>query len=374
MRVCHIINGLGVGGAEKFLWRLADELSNTFRVEQLIISLQPRSEVGIFLDRDNIQVQYLNLNSISRLPGTGNTLKKAIDEFNPDIIQSWLYISDFSTCFYRLMNKDVPIIWNIRCSDIHLTKMNWLLVKICARLSQTVPKTVVVCGNKAKDVHIHYGYDPEKMLVINNGYYFPPLDEQRISDRPKTSTSFIIGAAGRFDNAKDYGLLLRAFGNLVRSGRDTKLIIVGRDCTYENSQLTSVIQQQGIGDRVELRGQVSDMNSFFDELDLFCLSSVSEGFPNVVCEAMGAGVPAVVTDAGESSSIVGDCGIVVPRSDERKLTEALIAMTDKSRNSRKLLGIRGANRVRELFNLSKISQQYYELYKESSQQFRRNER
>ena len=84
----------------------------------------------------------------------------------------------------------------------------------------------------------------------------------------------------------------------------------------------------GLGDLILWAGVREDMPSVLNALDVLCSSSHSEGFPNVIGEAMACGVPCVVTDAGDSALIVGDLGIVVPPGDPAALAQGLGGMLD----------------------------------------------
>ena len=74
---------------------------------------------------------------------------------------------------------------------------------------------------------------------------------------------------------------------------------------------------------IELRGQVDDMAAFYRDIDVLVLSSRTEGFPNVVAEAMSHGKPVVTTDVGDAALVVGDTGVVVPPRNEQALAEGM---------------------------------------------------
>lgn len=368
MKVFHIINGLGIGGAEKFLLRLSDELSDSFGVEQMIISLQPEKVNGLNLENKNVRIVYLNVRTNLQFLLSARIIRRLVTEFNPDVVQTWLYKSDMLSFFLKFLKIEAPVIWNIRCSNAPLSPQTRMLVKLCALLSKFVPTTIIMCGSKAKAVHIKYGYVLKKMVVINNGYRFASVCKLRSADVPLSLDErqcllpVLIGAAGRFDKAKGYDILLHAFEKVIAKGRNAKLIIVGSNCTYDNPWLSKHIEQLGLRDRVELHGEVGDMSEFFKRLDIFCLSSISEGFPNVLCEAMGFGIPVVTTDAGEAEAIVGNTGFIVPIANETLLSNALLKMVDLPKDQRQDLGNRGALKVRRKFDIAKIGEEYFETY------------
>lgn len=99
-------------------------------------------------------------------------------------------------------------------------------------------------------------------------------------------------------------------------------------------------------------------------LDVHVLSSVSEGFPNVVAEAMACGVPGVVTDVGDAALIVGDTGRVVPPRDAAALAEGIAALIGAGAEQRCALGSAARERIETAYGLEAMVKRYEELYEE----------
>jgi glycosyltransferase involved in cell wall biosynthesis len=106
------------------------------------------------------------------------------------------------------------------------------------------------------------------------------------------------------------------------------------------------------------------MASFYQSLDVFCLSSKNEGFPNVVCEAMANSVPLVVTNAGDAADIVGDTGFVAPVSNSIALATSLAQICDLPEAERTKLGQHAGKRVREKYDINAITSLYFNQYQE----------
>ncbi len=104
---------------------------------------------------------------------------------------------------------------------------------------------------------------------------------------------FVIGGVGRLSAEKGFDLLIRAVHELLKSGADVELVIAGEG--DERANLQALIDQLGRQDRIRLLGYRSDTKELFQAMDVFALSSLREGLPNVVLEAMALEVPVVAT-------------------------------------------------------------------------------
>ena len=108
--------------------------------------------------------------------------------------------------------------------------------------------------------------------------------------------------------------------------------------------LRSWIERLGLVKNFCLVGQQTDVAYYLSAMDVFCLSSVNEAFPNVVVEAMAIGLPCVVTRAGDAADILGDDNFVVPVKDSVALAEALLRICDLDSFDRRMIGERNARR------------------------------
>ena len=218
--------------------------------------------------------------------------------------------------------------------------------------------------------HADFGYAEEKMVVIPNGFdcrEFRPCVEARTAVRRELGIpddAPIIGLVGRYDPQKDHANFLRAAGILHQLVPDAYFMLVGAEITWDNKDIADLAHSVGIGDRVRLLGTRDDIARLISALDLAASSSCSEGFPNVIGEAMASGVPCVVTNVGDSARIVSEYGLVVPRRDPAAMAAACHSILRKDRHYREQLGLAARAHIERTFPLSSTIDRYQELYLE----------
>jgi glycosyltransferase involved in cell wall biosynthesis len=138
------------------------------------------------------------------------------------------------------------------------------------------------------------GVPRARLLRIDNGVdtdvFAPAARPERGGGR------LVIGGAGRLSPEKGFDVAIAAAAALVARGHDVELRIAGEG--EEHARLAAQAAAAGIADRVRLAGYCADIRAFLAGLDVFCLSSLREGLPNVVLEAMAMQLPIVATTAG----------------------------------------------------------------------------
>ncbi len=210
----------------------------------------------------------------------------------------------------------------------------------------------------------------DKVKVIINGIdtaMFRPADGRRQINDIKRRFGIpiktrVIGTVGRLEAVKDYPMLLSAMSLLLGDEkRDVCLVFIG-----EGSQLDDLKQRavsQGIADRVVFLGLQHHLENILPMLDIFALSSISEGTSIALLEAQACGIPAVVTDVGGNGSIIahGQNGFLCPSKDPEKMAELFAAVLDDGKVSRSLKKNAVAN-VEARYKLETMVAQYQQLY------------
>ncbi len=135
-------------------------------------------------------------------------------------------------------------------------------------------------------------------------------------------------------------------------------IPVGKGMETNNPGILRMINENRLADKTILMGVRSDLNHIYPALDLVVSTSASEGFPNVIGEAMSCGVAVVATDAGGSGYLLGDCGRVVAHGNATDMAQACIDLLSLSPADKKRISLSARERIKTHFSIEQIGMQY----------------
>ncbi|QOY93616.1 glycosyltransferase [Massilia sp. UMI-21] len=371
MRIMHLIIGLQIGGAELMLQRLLRAHEGSLNYRHVVVSLTNLGPIGEQLIARGIEVHTLGLRSPLGLPRVMWSLVFLLRRLKADIVQTWMYHADLLGGLAARLAGQRTVIWGIRTTDVAAgnNRSTVAVMRLCATLSRHIPKAIVCAAAASREVHAAAGYDATKMVVVPNGFDVERLQggaSFRLQLRAECGFNCddtVIGTVGRFNAAKDQQNFVRAAGLIAERHPAVRFLMVGRGLDRANAELEDWISQTGYADRFVLLGERKDIPSCLSAMDLFCLSSRTEGFPNVVGEAMAVGLPCVVTDVGDAALLVGAEGVVVPKENATALAEGLGQVLALSPVARTALGQRAKDRVEAEFTIDRTRQRFEEIYK-----------
>ncbi len=370
MKVVHIIIGLNVGGAELMLKRLVESHTSDKGIEHTVISLTDEGVIGPQLRKASVPVYTLGMKNLLGGLACFFRLRKLLKNLHPDIVHTWMYHADLIGGVAAYSAGFRNIIWCIRSTDIRQggSRITLLVRKLCALLSFKIPTAIVCAAQASRRVHEAVGYDRHNILVIPNGFDLQRLhasDElgsQLRAELKIGADDILIGSIGRYSQVKDHSNLVKAAGLLASTRSDVCFLLIGRGLVCENVELMQQIEATGFSERFVLLGERRDIPVCLKAMDLFCLHSKTEGFPNVLGEAMAMGVPCVTTDVGDAAYLLDQPERVVPSADPVALSAALLSLVTLDKSKRAELGAIGHKRIVNCFTLDLISQRYADLY------------
>ena len=375
MKIVHIINSLKKGGAEGNLYRLCKFQKKKYKnkINIIIITLIDNGYYEYELKKKGIKILSLRINEENKIFDfikKITKLRKYIKKINPDIIQSWMYHSNFLSIFIpkKYYNR---IFWNIRHSELNLTiskKMTILLSIICGLFSRFVPKKIIYCSEKSIKFHENNQYySKKKTRLIDNGYSdktYYPSNNLRLNFRKKNKikkTDIILGYAGRYAKQKNIESLLNAFSKIVKNYENVHLYMVGKEINLQNKELINIISGLNIKDKITLLNEQKNLLEFYNGIDLLVLTSHSESFPNVIAEAMLCSTPVLASNAGCSKKIIDKYGFVLNKNDYLSITKGLkksINILENKKKNWKFLKKNVRSQIKKKFSIEKMANSY----------------
>lgn len=355
----HVItNFAGVGGAEMMLARLIQYTEHQY--EHVIIALMKTSEVyQSTLDR--CQAHYaLDWNGINTL-GTVSKLRTLLKKLQPATVQCWMYHANVLTSLSIIGLAQKPkVVWGIHHS-LASPKDESISTKIALGLSKILSQqasAIIYCAHSSMQQHQVFGFKNANSQVIANGVF---LD--KFQPNPQLHEPTVIGFAGRYHKAKGYPYLLQVIAEL----KDQPIIfkIAGSGANLDTPEIKQAFAEHQLDlQKVKLFDQVSDMPAFYQSIDAFLMTSITEGFPNVLVEAMASGLPCITTDVGDAKYIVEEKGWVVAPRDVAGLKAAILNYVKLSQADKRSLKQQTRARVEQNFSIQHVSQQYMTVWRQ----------
>ena len=326
MRICHIITGLEMGGAEKLVLGIARKTAALGHPCAICVLW---GNAGLLKDRtvENIEVIRLR-RKIKWNPFLVWTLYRVLKKVMPDIVHTHLI---HATLYGRLAARwaGVPVIvttehntsnWQTKYGFVHLV-YRWTAgwnTKIFA-VSDAVMERMVRIGRIKK----------ESIQVLYNGIDVRVFHEtrQRTEKKSTPMVSPVIGTVGRLDPRKGHRYLLEASVDIIKRYPEASILIIGSG--KMESSLKQVARSLGLKERnIRFLGIQNNTSNYLQSMDVFVLPSVEEGLGIAILEAMAAEVPVVATSVGGIPEIIthGETGILVEPKNPKMLADAVIEL------------------------------------------------
>jgi glycosyltransferase involved in cell wall biosynthesis len=259
-------------------------------------------------------------------------LRRVLDERNADILQTHNVKSHFLVRFAGLHHRRR---WLAFHHGYTATDWKMLLYNQLDRWSlPSAQRVVTVCQAFARML-ARRGVDPERISVLHNSASIKPAPPPETVNALRTRLSIPVGArvvlsVGRFSREKAQDDLLRAFEILRRQPNSKAVLLLVGDGP-ERPRLAAMVQAAGLEQAVIFAGQQTDVAPFYALANALALPSHSEGSPNVLLEAMAAGVPVAATAVGGVPEIVtGEISaLIVPPRQPAQLAESLRRLLDE---------------------------------------------
>lgn len=370
IRVAFISIGLATGGAEMMLWKILSRIDRT-AFEPVVIVLGKRGPVADKIEAIRVPVYCLGMTARSPHKAFWRLIK-LLNEIRPDILQGWMYHGNLAALLSApITSGRKTVMWSVRHSLYSLKyekPATAAIIWLCARLSR-FPAAVIYNSETSSRSHEAIGYLQSRRMVIPNGFdtsVFAPSRTAASNFRKALGLCddcFLIGLVGRYHPMKDHGNFLDAAGRLILRHPEVHFVLAGDGVDESNAELVRLVDEHGLSGAVHLLGRRDDLPFVTAALDIATSASYSESFANVIGEAMSCAVPCVVTDVGDSASIVGNTGVVVPPRDPEAMARGWEKIIGMDKGGRDRLGQAARQRITENFSLDCITKRYEELFR-----------
>jgi glycosyltransferase involved in cell wall biosynthesis len=361
LRIVFLIRSLGYGGAERQMVVLACALRQRgHRVSVLTFysggALEPELRAA------HVRVRSLEKRGRWDVAGFAARLHRALREEQPNVLHSYLVVPNIIAVAARPLFRGVRIVWGERASNMDLSHYDWLsrFSSGLARTLSRVPDLLILNSRAGLEYAASRGYPRAKMTVIPNGIdtdrFVPDASaRRRVRDEWGVAPNErLIGLVGRLDPVKDHETFLRAAARLAETRDDVRFVCVGDGDAHYARAMRELAHDLGIGTRVNWVAGRSDMPAVYNALDIVCLSSASEGFPNVIAEAMSCGVPSVATDVGDAAWLLSRPELVAPARDAVALSERMKTLLDSSSGQFAAIGKEARERILAHFSIASL--------------------
>jgi len=359
-KIMHITFDMRIGGTEMVIRNIIEGLQ-TSPFEMSIFCIEsPIGPWGKELERQGVPII-----STQRLPGFDieliKKIRRCIKENDIDIVHCHQYTPWVYGAAASLFTKSKVIFtehgrfypdttsWKRRL-------INPLLVALTNRITSISQAT--------KKALIKFEFIPEsKIQTIYNGIH--PLTTTREATKAIRkrlaipNNHKVLGTIARFDPIKNHKMMLKAFSAVLTIHPNTSLIMVGDG--EEKANIKGLINELNLCNNVILTGYQSAPTHFLALMDIFLLSSLSEGTSMTLLEAMSLGKPCVVTDAGGNAEIVvnGQTGLVTPNNDAASFANAINILLSREDSG---MYTNAKKRFNDYFSAKKMNSQFEDLY------------
>jgi len=366
MRVLHLVRSLGVGGLERVVVGLTDGLA----AEGIECYLGCLLERGKWADRASVVDTWVGgLTARGRL-GVVRDLSRYVKGNGVQLIHSHNPEPHLIGAAASLLSR-TPLVHTKHGRNYPDDPRRVWLNRQLARVTRRVVAVSEDAAKVAREIEM---IPAAKVVVIRNGIAVADgvsAAEGGSGDSRNelgiAEDAFVVGSVGRFSPEKNYGLLVRAFRrffeSVLRDVRLPVLLLVGDG--PERPALEKLVAELGLENSVLMPGTRDDVQPCLAAMDVFCLSSTTEGTSITLLEAGAAGLPAIVTAVGGNGEVVsdGNTGIVVPSGGEEAMAHGLERIF-RERERREKLGTNARKRIAEKYSLDMMVAGYMGIYSE----------
>ncbi len=359
MRLLMIASGDLWAGAEVMVAELVRGLIDHDGIILRVVLLN-HGRLADELRRTGVTVQIVDESKLSFFAIIG-AVQREIASFSPEIIHSHRYKENFLAWLAHYNCSGVKLVATQHgmseapaekrgCKSLLRTALFFRLLSCC------FDRTVVVSDEMRRSLLGRYGFTEKHLIAIHNGTSLPEKVESRSGDYLQ------VGSAGRLFPVKDFQLLVEVANWVVEKNDAFRFVLAGDG--PDRGKLQEKVKHYGLEERFCFLGHQDDMGSFYAGLDIYINTSVHEGIPMSVLEAMAHGLPVIAPKVGGLPEIVESevSGYLIEGRKPERFGEKILELLD--RNKRHVMSIEAKKRIMNCFSIDVMVRKYYQLYRD----------
>ena len=358
IKVLHIISGDLWAGAEVMAYNLLKCQKENPDLSLTILLLN-KGRLAFELEKIGLHVKIIEEKHISFLQLVSR-VAKIIFHNPPDIIHSHRYKENLLAFMASLNNRNIKLVATqhgmpegqpkaFQLKKLLIRKLNFYIISRCFNHLITVSDDI-------REIFINFHkFNPSKVTTIHNGIELTPRYER--NSRPY----FVIGSAGRLFPVKDFPLLVEITKVVATKTNKIKFVLAGEG--PGQPELQTLIDKYKLHDTFKLLGHQENMDFFYRDLDLYINTSVHEGIPMSVLEAMSYNLPVIAPAVGGFMEIIdnGQQGYLIHDRNPDIFAEKCYLLFN-NRVLWKKMSIQAREKIIQDFSVSKMAANYYKLY------------
>ncbi len=363
IRVLIFFPNIAPGGTERVIHTLLPSWAMRYCIECVVLANPPNSSFQLPIDGKLSVLDGIKKRGLRKYFFWLWHFRQILRKFKPDLVLAFgevpialcavAKISNFSSVPFRLIqnvrNHESTFLNQVNHGGLKRRILAWALSRgdlVTGNSHEIVQELQDVFRCRAPTQVIYNPVDLSRFVI----------SDVRLSDSGNHPHIMTIG---RLDPQKGQAHLLQAFASVQKKWPDAQLSIIGEG--PNQSQLQTLVSELGLR-HVTFCGWSSDVPALLKTATIFCLPSLWEGMPNVLLEALAAGVPVVAFDCKSGPREIlqdGRCGILVPVGDSAALAQALVSLLEDPQRRKKLSEI-GRQRA-QAFDTQLIAQKWIEI-------------
>lgn len=364
IRVAYVIDHLRIGGAQRHLLEVVRGLDRERYAPEMWTAAADPGDLASVFERHDVPVRSFGIRATMMSPRTLAAVRAVARELRTrdvKIVHGYLFEGNFLAALVGRWGR-IPV---TLVSKRSLDRYGRLDRRLAAWLSNQLADRVTVNAAAVRDLVVRHEWcAPRRIDNIPNGVALPAAAElaSALPEVDPRGQGPLVGMVGRLSWKKGYEHAIAAAALLRERFPELRFDVVGDGPL--RAQLERQVRDAGLEGTVRFLGERRDVPDLMRRFDCFVLSSVIEGMPNALLEAMALGRPVVTTSAGGSAEVVvdGESGLVVPPGDATALAGAIARILDDPALAREL-GAQGERRVREHFSLEAMLRAIDDLYR-----------